>query len=116
MVNSERIGDIFNAACAGVLPVFLSEAETEDYPYLVYTSTVTPVVCKDGVIGYTSSLNARIYSNDFDDAESKAADVADAVQDNIPDNYLFIPATLERSCTDGVWEISLTWNVKQTTL
>ena len=132
MVNDELIGKVFTASCAGILPTYLSEAETEDYPYLVYSQSVTPILSKDGVIGYGSELTAHVYSNDFDEAEAKADVVAGEVNgvhecEVVTDSgsgsgsgsgsytigIYFQPASLDRSCVDGIWDISMTWNVRQ---
>ena len=114
MVNDVIIFQAFASACEGIIPTYLAEAETEEYPYLTYDAVVTPLVTKDGVCGYEAVLTADIYSKDFDEAEAKAGDVADAVADEMNLSGMSAqPASLRKDCVDGVWDITLEWNVRQ---
>ena len=114
MVNDVIIFQAFASACEGILPTYLAEAETEEYPYLTYDAVVTPLVTKDGVYGYDAVLTADIYSKDFNEAEAKAGEVADAVAEEMNLSGMSAkPASLRKDCVDGVWDITLEWNVRQ---
>jgi hypothetical protein len=112
MIDSERIGKAFEAAVGDIAPCFLSEAETDEYPFIVYQQTVTPVRCKDGNAALQSSLQAVIVSDDPDEAEDVAGRVAKAARTQM-EGFAVYPDTLDRDCTNGIWEITLTWTVHQ---
>ena len=112
MIDSEQIGKAFEAAVGYIAPCFLSEAETDEYPFIVYQQTVTPVRCKDGIAFLQSSLQAVIVSDDPDEAEDVAEEVAHAARTRMQ-GFALYPDTLDRDCTNGIWEITLTWTIRQ---
>lgn len=112
MIGRERIGKAFESAVGSIAPCFLSEAETDEYPFIVYNQTVVPMLDKDGIGLLESSLQATIVSDDPDDAEDIAEQVAAAVRTGMT-GYAVYPETLNRDCTDGIWEIELTWTIRQ---
>lgn len=112
MIDREKIGKAFEAAVGTIAPCYLAEAETDEYPFIVYQQTVTPVRSKDGEAALQSALTAVIVSDDPDEAEDVAERVAAAARTRM-EGFAVYPDTLDRDCTNGVWEITLTWTVRQ---
>jgi len=115
MIDKDTICTAFESAVAGIIPAYLAEAETDSYPFLVYNYTATPILSKDGPIGLEAYLTASIVADDFDTAEADAGLVAAAVRQNMTE-YGLVPQTISRDCIDGVWQIDLTWTVRQHTI
>ena len=113
MIGNETIGKAFERAVRGIAPCYLSEAETEEYPYIVYESPIVMRLDKDGVQAYESSLRATIIADDPNVAENIAGLVALAVKRNMA-SYGVFPETLDRNCNSGIWQIDLTWTIRQT--
>jgi hypothetical protein len=114
MIDSELIGDAFVDAVKDIAPCFLAEAEADDYPFIVYNQTIVPLMGKDGVCGLESSFVATIVSNDFEEAEDIAGAVAAAMRTaESMQPYAVYPNTINRDCTNKVWEIELTWTIRQ---
>lgn len=114
MTDSERIGKAFVEAVSDIAPCYLAEAEVDAYPFIVYNQTIVSVTGKDGVCGLESSFVATIVSDDFVEAEDIAAAVAAAM--NTAESmqpYAVYPNTLNRDCTNKIWEIELTWTIRQ---
>jgi len=116
---TESIGIMLTNVCKGIVPFFLSEAQTESYPYAVYEYTPQEFRTKDGIYKITADVYIRVYSEDADDAEAKAAAIKEALDAYCGTAYnngqyiLRLQATTE-SCTEGVWQIELQYFVKQT--
>ena len=108
----EIIGKAFESAVANIAPPYLAEAETDEYPFIVYNQTVSPLLTKDGLAAFQASLTATIISDDPNNAENIANAVAYAVRTRMT-GFSTFPETLNRDCTNGVWEITLTWTVRQ---
>lgn len=113
MIANEKIGKAFEAAVGNIAPCYLAEAETDEYPFIVYNQTVTPVWTKDGIGALQSTLEAAVVSADADEAEEVAGLVARAVRTQMT-AFGVVPQTLDRDCTNGIWQISLTWAITQT--
>lgn len=111
---TEQIGQQLVTTIGGIIPTFYAEAETEVYPYCVYNQTVVPSANKDGVYKLTSSCEIAIYSDDFDKADAKSLAIQEAILDGL--NGEHFTARLEdfsKACEDGIWTITLTYNIKQ---
>ena len=114
MIDRETIGIAFQSAVVGIAPCFLAEAETDEYPFIVYNQNLSSILTKDGLAGLSSYLVASIVSDDADEAEEIAGKVAAAVRTHMT-SYGVYPETINRDCTDSVWEIELTWVIRQLT-
>lgn len=115
----ESIGIMLTDVCKPILPFYLSEAETEAYPYAVYEQTVQEFRTKEGVYKITADSYIRIYSDDADQALAKADQVKAAldVYTGYPfdvGKYVIRHQATTQSCTDGVWQVELQYYVKQT--
>jgi hypothetical protein len=116
MIDREAIGKAFETAVRGtvgdIAPCYLAEAETSEYPFIVYNQTVTAQNTKDGIGALQSYLTAVVVSKDANEAEEVAGLVARAVRTGM-EGFGIVPDTLDRDCTDNVWEITLTWTIRQ---
>lgn len=114
MIDGEHIGSTFVAQCDEIIPVSYSETETMAYPYLAYEQTVEVLRDKDGAYGFRSSLAAHVVSDDFDDADDKAAAVADAVVSGMNDGEFRASLTsFSKDRQGGVWTITLNFTIEQ---
>ncbi len=110
----ESIGTMITTTCGSILPFYLSEAETESYPYAVYEHTLREWRDKDGVYQITAEGTIRVYSKDFDEAQQKADQIKTALESVADDQYVIRPITTNKDCTEDVWVIELSYFVKQT--
>ena len=113
MIGKDTIGKAFETAVAGIAPAYLSEAETDEYPFIVYDSMISTRLGKDGILAYDSSLRAVIVADDPNVAENIADAVALAVKTDMREAYGVYPETLDRTCNSGIWQIDLTWTIRQ---
>lgn len=111
---------MLNDVCKSILPFFLSEAETEAYPYAVYEYTPQEFRTKDGVYKITADVYIRVYSEDVDEAETYAASIRSALDTFAEDatnnagQYIIALQAAPESCVEGVWQYELQYFVKQT--
>ena len=112
MIDKETIGQAFEAAASEIAPTYLAEAETDEYPFIVYNQSLSPDFSKDGIVAIHSQLEATVVDRDPDHAEEIAGLLAAAMRNNMA-NYSVRPDSLSRDCTDGIWEITLTWIIIQ---
>lgn len=111
---TESIGTKLTTLCAGIVPFYLSEAETEAYPYAVYEQTVEEFRTKDGVYKITADSYIRIYSKSFDEAQAKADLIRTALDGSSDGQYVIRHRTTTKDCVEDVWVIELLYFVKQT--
>lgn len=116
-MNGKKIGEDFETAVSGIVTCYLAEAETNEYPFLVYDQFTTPVVTKDGIEGFDALLACTIYGRDPDEVEDIAGAVSAAVMTaECMQPYGLHPETIDRDCNNGIWEYSLAWNIHQNEL
>lgn len=117
---TESIADMLVSVCKSILPFYLSEAETEEYPYAVFEYTPQVFQTKDGPYKITADVYIRVYSNDGDEVETKAAAIIsalDAFAVDATDNagkYIFALQASPETCVEGVWQYELQYFIKQT--
>ena len=116
----ESIGKMLADVCKATLPFFLSEAQTKAYPYAVYEYTPQEFRTKDGVYKITADVYIRVYSEDVNDAETKAAALVSALDSFDGDathnggQYIIRCQATSETCVENVWQIELQYFVKQT--
>ncbi len=116
---TESIANMLTAQCKNILPFYLSEAETEDYPYAVFEYTPQEFRTKDGVYKITAEVYIRVYSNDSDEAATKAAAICGALDTFASDalnnagKYILELRASSDTCVEGVWRYELQYFVKQ---
>lgn len=110
----DTISEQFFSAMDGIVPVFLSEAETEVYPYAVYRSTVSTRYTKDGPNSAYSVLTCDVYGKDYDECYGIADAINDAVEEKMnTDEFHSQLYECTASCTGGTWDITMTFHIKQ---
>ena len=102
----DSIGETIVRVVGPLVPVYLSEAETESYPYAVYELQSTPRLTKDGVAGYDGVAVINIYGKDFDELQGLLALNADP-------EWAVQVTSQSKSCTEGVWVLTTNLQINQ---
>lgn len=111
---TESIGIKINEIVSQFVDVYLAEAETEEYPYAVYTSTITPVYTKDGIDHYQSDVVITIYDKDLDAINPIASKIQQAIISLMSGGKYSSRQLRDYSdCTDGVWSRELSYTINQ---
>ena len=110
---TEAIGTHLTTLCAGIVPFYLSEAETESYPYAVYEQTTQEFRTKDGVYKITAESMIRVYSKDFDEAQVIADRIRAELDNDNSEQFVIAFLRQSKDCTEGVWALELVYFVKQ---
>ena len=99
---------------APIVPLYLSEAETGDYPYAVLDHNINYYRDKDEVYRIASNSVIHVYSKDFNEADNIASAIAGVIAIGMDDTtYRAVRRNLNKDCTDNVWDISLTYRINQ---
>lgn len=111
---TERIAIKLTQLIADIVPLNLSEAETENYPYAVYDYTPVPYYTKDGVYKYSADVELVIVSKDYDEAQQISDEVASALAEGMHDQEFFATArNVNADCTEGIWSITMNYTINQ---
>lgn len=114
MIMKETIGVKLTELASRHVDFNLAEAEVEDYPYAVYTSTVTPSYTKDGIHHYQADVIITIYSPDLDECDRIAelihADIAGEMRNG---QYVARLMSNYPDCVEGIWSRELSYTIKQ---
>ena len=97
----ESIGIRLNEIASRFVEFSLAEAETESYPYAVYTTDITPLYSKDGIHQYEASVVVTIYAKDLDGADALAGEIDDRTAQDYMSTKVFTttPGTpIESAC------------------
>jgi hypothetical protein len=115
---TENIGSTLLALCGALqtpITLYLSEAESEDYPYVVYDADYVPYYDKDGVYKIVGDISVRGYSKDHVEAQA----LADAVDALILANFSSGGYTvrqlsqLKKDCLQGTWSVGYQYRITQ---
>ena len=93
---------------------YFSEAQTEEYPYAVYTAPSVPVYTKDGIHHYESTVTIIVYDTDL----QRVNGIADAIANDIAmhmngGQYASRMMNDATDCSDEVWSRELSYTIKQ---
>lgn len=113
MIMGGSIGIVVNEVLSRHVDSFLAEAETDRYPYAVYSSSVTPVYTKDGIHHYESDVVVTIYAEDLDKADAIADKV---IRDMANYEYEWFVARMVSTtpdCVEGVWTREIIFRIKE---
>ena len=114
MVGKETIGIRLTELASQFVSFFFSEAQTEDYPYAVYTSSVTPIYTKDGIHHYEASVTVTVYAQDLETLNPIAEQIAAAIKDDMNDGqYFSLQLSDSSDCSDEVWSREMSFTIKQ---
>lgn len=110
----ETIGVRLTELASQYVSFYFSEAQTEEYPYAVYTSSVTPVYTKDGIHHYESSVAVTVYAKDLDVVNPIADAISSAISNDMNDGQYFSRQLSDDSdCSDEVWSREMSFTIKQ---
>ena len=113
MVGKETIGIRLTELASQFVSFFFSEAQTEVYPYAVYTSSVTPIYTKDGIHHYEASVTVTVYAQDLETVNPIAEQI-EAVRNDMNDGQYFSRQLSDSSdCSDEVWSREMSFTIKQ---
>lgn len=112
---TEKIGETLADLMTDIVPLYYSEAETEEYPYAVYAMEVSPVLTKEGVHKLSATLAIEIVSTDYDEADEIAGQILDAIETGMNDGSVFLSSLQQTRTTrtEGIWILRLDYNVYQ---
>jgi len=112
---TENIGEKIVTLIGSIVTLYLSEAQTETYPYAVYEQTVSPVTDKSQeAIAYTADTTIRLYSKDFSDIDTKLQSVKTAIANGMDGSQYSAALTSEsKNCVDDVWCLEITYQIFQ---
>lgn len=110
----ESIGKALTAAVGEITPLYLYEAETEEYPYAVYYYTPEFFSTKDGVYKIEADVTVQVYSDDFDEAYALSGQIRDAALSGMNGNaFMTRVSTSTKECVEGIWNIETVYKIKQ---
>lgn len=114
----ESIGTTLQTLCGAQtepITLYLSEAESEGYPYAVYEADYVPYYDKDGVYKIVGDVSVRGYSKDHTEAQA----VADAIDNLILANFSSGGFTvrqlsqLKKECLQETWSVGYQYRITQ---
>lgn len=110
----ESIGIKLNGIASRFVEFSLAEAETESYPYAVYTSDIAPLYSKDGIHQYEAAVVVTIYAKDLDSADALAGKIDSAIMEEMRnDQYSARLTSSYPNCVEGIWTRELSYTIKQ---
>lgn len=112
---TENIGEKIVTLIGSIVTLYLSEAQTETYPYAVYEQTVMPIDDKGpDAVAYESDTIIRLYSKDFTDADAKLQSIKTAIAAGMEGPQYFASLNSEqKNCVDDVWCMELSYQIFQ---
>ena len=112
----ENIGARLKSLCDDQgIALYLSEAESEDYPYAVYEADYVPSYDKDGVYKIVGDVIVRAYSKDWEEAAELATSVNDIILANFSDDGYTVRVTshLKKECIQETWSVTYQFRITQ---
>ena len=110
----KRLLDLCSAAETPIV-LYLSEAESEDYPYAVYDADYVPSYDKEGVYKVVGDIEVRAYAKKAEIAQS----IADAIDTIILTNFSSGGYTvrqlsqLKKDCLQETWSVGYQYRITQ---
>ena len=110
----QRLLDLCSAAETPIV-LYLSEAESEDYPYAIYDADYVPYYDKDGVYKVVGDISVRAYAK----KAATAQEVADAINAIVLTNFSTGGYTvrqlsqLKKECLQETWSVGYQYRITQ---
>ena len=110
----QRLLDLCSAAETPIV-LYLSEAESEDYPYAVYDADYVPYYDKDGVYKVVGDIQVRAYAKKAETAQEMADAINDIVLTNFStDGYTVRQLSqLKKECLQETWSVGYQYRITQ---
>ena len=110
----ETIGIRLTEILSRHVDFYLAEAETEDYPYAVYSSDITPVYSKDGIHHYQAIVTITVYAKDLDAVNPICDKIKSSIDDAMTQNGYAARLTRDTpDCFEGIWSRALDYTINQ---
>ena len=109
---TDDLGKDLKTAMAGIVPLYFAEAETESYPFCVYTRVIRERWTKEGVVDILSELTLEVVSDTY----ASAKDVADRTRtavEALGSKYRIAFQSCEPTCEEGIWDFIIDYNIHQ---
>lgn len=112
---TESIGKALKSNLESIVPINLSEAETNSYPYATYDRTSEYIQSKDGeTLRIRADVTIHIYAKDLSTANGLAdqvkAKISQEMHGSVYGAYL---RTENKDCTTGVWDYEMGYTIVQ---
>lgn len=89
-----------------IIDVNLSEADTESFPYAIYSTKVSDLRCKTGVYAKNISLKIDVVGDKFNICQEKGDDIYAALVEQFTTQDSVITLTnSEHNSTYGLWNL-----------
>ena len=113
---TENIGTrLLDLCSAENIVLYLSEAESEDYPYAVYDADYVPYYDKDGVYKVVGDISVRAYAKKAETAQA-IADAIDSIilTDSSSGGYTVRQLSqLKKECLQETWSVGYQYRITQ---
>lgn len=114
----ENIGSVLQTLCAGLqkpITLYLSEAESDDYPYAVYDADYVPYYDKDGVYKIVADISVRGYSKDHVEAQTLADSIDTLILSNFASGGYTVRqvSQLKKECLQETWSVGYQYRITQ---
>lgn len=109
----DRLGADLKTAIGGSVRLYLNEAETESYPYAVYTREIEEKRTKDGIYRISSALTITVVAKTFSDLKTCSTAVRSAIGNLDRGRYVVAHQRSASECQDGIWTNEIVYNIHQ---
>lgn len=111
---TEQIGIRLAELLEPIVPFYLSEAETDEYPYAVYDMNVSPVMVKDRVYKFTADVSIEVYGKEPDQVKEISDDIRSAIDEEMRGDTFFASlVTFSDQRQEGLWISRLDYTINQ---
>lgn len=111
---TDRIAHAIVEALSPIIPTYLAEAETEGYPYAVYSYEPTWSYTKDGAYKITADdVTVTLVGKDFDDLHERQQTAIEALQAITGERFSCRLKSTATSRTEAVWELTTYFRIIQ---
>lgn len=111
---TEKIGTRLAELIEPIVPFFLSEAETDEYPYAVYDMVVSAVRVKDRVYKYTADVSIEVYGKDPDQVKEISDGIRSVIEEEMRgDTFFAALITFSDQRQEGLWISRLDYTINQ---
>jgi len=111
---TEGIAARLVALCDGKAVLYLSEAESDTFPYAVYEADYTPSYNKDGVYRISADVTIHCYGKTFSEADTLATTVKGLIDTGMAgDGYSYKEEGKAKNCSEGIWAVDLRYTMIQ---